>query len=156
MKTAHQISDTTNSSTSRIKDSNTFYSEWDENLNLILLKVNGTLVTKDGVLDEKHWDYNKAKVAKSRHLKKIKIKLKIQEMKPVNSKKVLVKIYNDYEFELGDFEIGSKMYKSHRISNLHMFDDNPENRALAIEHNEVIKEIKKLQDKIRDINKKMK
>ncbi len=156
MKTAHQISDTTNSSTSRIKDSNTFYSEWDENLNLILLKVNGTLVTKDGKLDEKHWDFSKAKVAKSRHLKKIKVKLKIEEVKPKNSKKVLVKIYNDYEFELGDFEIGSKMYKSHRISNIHMFDDNPENRALAIEHNETIKEIKRLQDKVRELKNKMK
>lgn len=156
MKIAHQVYDTTNSSTSRIKDSNSFYSEWDENLNLILLKVNGTLVTKDGKLDEKHWDFSKAKMAKSRHLKKIKIKLKMEEAKPVSSKKVLVKLYNDYEFELGDFENDSKMYKSRRISNIHMFDDNSENRALAIEHNEAIKEIKRLQDKVRDIINKMK
>jgi len=156
MKIAHQAYDTTSSSTSRIKDSNAFYSEWDENLNLILLKVNGNLVTKDGKLDEKHWDFSKAKVAKSRHLKKIKIKLKIEEVKPKDSKKVLVKIYNDYEFELSDFEIGSKMYKTHRVSNIEMFDDNTENRALAIEHNEAIKEIKRLQDKVRDIKNKMK
>lgn len=37
-----------------------------------------------------------------------------------------------------------------------MFDDNPENRALAIEHNETIKEIKRLQDKVRELKNKMK
>jgi hypothetical protein len=156
MKTAHQVYDTTSSSTSRIKDSNTFYSEWDENLNLILLKVNGNLVTEDGQLDEKHWSFSKAKVAKSRHLKTIKVKLKMEDVKIKSTKKVLVRLYSDFEFELGDFEIGSKMYKTHRVSNIEMFDDNTENRALAIEHNEVIKEIKRLQDKVRDIKNKMK
>lgn len=152
----HQMNDSTYTKVGRILQGTTFYSEWDEDFNLISFKVDGREVCVNGVLDSKHFLYSKAVRGKGRHLKSLKKKLGMADPKVKVKKEVLLKQYNDFPFHIVEIEVGAKMYQNQRVSSVYMFDNTTENRKLAIEHNKLLKELEDLKGQIRDVQNKMK
>ncbi|TXI88517.1 MAG: hypothetical protein E6Q36_05355 [Chryseobacterium sp.] len=152
----HQITDITTQSVGRISENTMFYSEWDENLNLISMKVDGVEMCDGHGGLKPTTSYNKAKAAKGRHLKELKQKLGLKKESEKNTRKILVKQYYDFKFKPAEIEVGAKMFGNQRVSSIFIFEDTEENRILAREHNDLIDKKEEIEQKIREITNKMK
>jgi hypothetical protein len=152
----HQIQDSTNYRSGRIIKTNSFYSEWSEDFKLISLKVNGREAVKDGELDKSNFWYSIAKTSKFRHLKKLKLKLGVAEVVEKKMKRVLVREYSDWPFSLKEIEEGAKMVGGQRITSVVIYDLTEDNKKLALEYNELHKQIEELKDKQHKLKNQMK
>lgn len=123
--------------------------EWDENLNLLSLKIDFKEVDDIRGHEKLIADHKKkAKIKLAKELKEL-------EYKKDNTKKVIGYRYHHNHIQRYEVTPKQKMLEDSRVSSWTLFEDTEENIILAKKYNKKLDEINKIEKEMHELKKKM-